>query len=387
MKSRFGEVPMRGFRGVLFVKTQIARLVVFVFVVSSLALLGQSATPNISNVTNAAIPALGTPAATLTVQPRSLVSIFGTDLADTTASTAPPWKTTLGGTEVHLAGDTCFDASCDIVAPLLYASPTQINFLVPMTEPSPVSAYRIVLIRDGVRIDNRAYMIGGPGRILMDQFTFDSGEFDVVFQVGYECLYSYSLIDPAACGLSWNQGEHRAALGAVTDAVTGQLITSQYPVHQGQIITLWLTGVPNLSLNQSDGLWEQGYPFTCTAPPGVKCTIKDGTFVDNFQPVNFGVAQLGNDIASGVDFGQGGNPYGGWILQTLTPLWAGESPQYPGLDQINVAFPTCINTIPATAEKRYDALMAWSNRTNRTTVRLYMPFVVRVGDKDCFLNN
>jgi hypothetical protein len=371
---------------------QIARLVVSMFVVPSLALLGQSATPNISNVTNAAIPALDTPAAMLTVEPRSLVSIFGTDLADTTASTTPPWKTTLGGTEVHLADDTCFDASCDIVAPLLYASPTQINFFVPMTEPSTVSAYRIVLVRDGVRIDNRAYMIGGPGRILMDRFTDNTSEFDVVFQVGYECLYSYSLIDPAACGLSWNQGENRAALGAITDAVTGQLITSQYPVHQGQIITLWLTGLPNMSFDQSDGLWEQGYSFTCTAPTGVQCTIKNGTFVDDFQVVNFGVAQLGNDISSGVNFGQSGpygqgNPYGGWVLQTRTPLWAGESPQYPGLDQINVAFPTCINTTPATTEKRYDALMVWSKGTRGTTVRLYMPFVVRVGDRDCFPSN
>lgn len=65
----------------------------------------------IANVTNAAIPGLDLPPGTASLAPRSLATIWGISLADTTASTGPPWKTTLGGLEVHLANDTCFDSS------------------------------------------------------------------------------------------------------------------------------------------------------------------------------------------------------------------------------------------------------------------------------------
>lgn len=325
---------------------------------------GQSASgPNIANVTNAAFPSLDFPPLTLTMPPRSMATIFGENLADTIASTTPPWKTTLGGTEVHLATDTCFDSSCDLIATLIYASPTQINFVIPST-PTNVAAvqYRIVLIRDGQRIDNRAYILGGPGRLIVHSYVEDAWDYDVVFQVGYECLYSYSLSNPTACGLSWTQGADRAPLGAVTDATTGQLIYSQNPVHQGQIISIWMTGL---------------YGIT---------SMQNGLLSASSQPVNFGVAQLGKDLVSTMDFGLSGpyyqgNPYGGWDLQTPTPIWTGESPQYVGLDQMNVAFPICINTVPATTEKRYDAFMGYGNQGSM--VRLYLPFVVRPGDPDC----
>jgi hypothetical protein len=97
---------------------------------------------------------------------------------------------------------------------------------------------------------------------------------------------------------------------------------------------------------------------------------------------------LGTDLTASIPFptpglyGQGKN-FGPWDPQTETPLWAGESLQYPGLDQINVAFPTCINSVVATPEKRYDAFMAFSDIYGIER-RLYIPFVVRAGDKDCF---
>jgi uncharacterized protein (TIGR03437 family) len=71
----------------------------------------------------------GVSSATLTdpVATGSIVSAFGNDLAPETA-TAPsgPLPTTLGGIRVHL-----MDLSAgDILAPLLYVSPTQINYLM-----------------------------------------------------------------------------------------------------------------------------------------------------------------------------------------------------------------------------------------------------------------
>jgi hypothetical protein len=173
---------------------------------------GQAA-PSIANVTNAAMPSLDYPPNSIHLAPRSIATIFGTNLASTTASTTPPWKTTLGGIEVHLAHDTCFDSSCDLIASLVYVSPIQINFLVPdngstsCTTCTPI-AYRVVLVKDGQRIDNRSYILGGPGRLIIDPYYI--ADYNVVFQVGYDCLFSYSTSDPASCGLSWTPGQHRA---------------------------------------------------------------------------------------------------------------------------------------------------------------------------------
>lgn len=60
---------------------------------------------------------------TTPVEPGSIVSIFGSDLATTTASAAAlPLPATLGGTAVSLNG---------VTAPLLFVSPGQINAQVP----------------------------------------------------------------------------------------------------------------------------------------------------------------------------------------------------------------------------------------------------------------
>ncbi len=353
--------------------------------------------PHIANVTNAALPTLDNPPVAppegLALPSRSMATIFGTNLADYVASSTSPWSNTLGGTEVHLADDTCFDSSCDLIAGLIYVSPMQINFLVPdngaTAPPSscPVSTcgfetvtrYRIVFVRNGQRIDNQGYMLGGPGRLLI-QFdsgptfqvgSYGFGDYDVVFQMGYDCLFSYSLTDPGACGVSSSQGQNRVPLGAITDAVTGALISSQVPVHQGQLITLWMTGLySGVTLNSKTGLMTAN---TTTS-------------------IGFGVAQLGQDKVSSLAC-PGPEPSSGCDVNsrigsfmTPVPLWAGESPQVVGLDQVNVAFPTCAST-PATTEKRYDAFLQYVhldyNNNVHIDVRTYLPFVVRPGDPDC----
>jgi len=336
------------------------RYILLLFTFSGLA-VGQS-TPSITNVTNAAIPSLDYPPKSIHLAPRSMATIFGSNLADFTASSVSPWPSSLAGTEVHLADDTCFDSSCDLVATLIYASPTQINFLVPdngsfACRNCTPTAYRIVLVRDGQRIDNRSYIWGGPGRLFIDPYYI--ADYNVVFQVGYDCLFSYSVSDPTSCGLSWSQGQHRAPLGAITDAHSGELISSQAPVHQGQVLTLWMTALAGgVKLNAETGLLQQANP----------------------APVYFGVAQNGKDIPSTIAMGSEGE-YG--KFQTPPPLWAGESPQFVGLDQVNVAFPTCKNVPNATVEKRYDAFLTYTSIETGTTVRIYVPFLVRVGDPDC----
>lgn len=234
--------PFRLLRGFQSTGRDLSYILLLLAVVA--VAFGQTA-PSITNVTNAAIPSLNYPPNSVHLAPHSMASVLGANLATTTVSSAS-WVTTLGGVEVHLADSSCFDASCDLVAGLLYLSPTQINFLVPdngsfaCQNCTPI-AYRIVLMENGQRIDNRSYIFPGPGQLIID--PFDIADYNVVFGVGYECLFSYSVSDPTSCGLSWSQGQHRALLGAITDALSGQLISSQNPVHQGQIISLWMTAL------------------------------------------------------------------------------------------------------------------------------------------------
>jgi Bacterial Ig-like domain (group 3) len=313
-------------------------------------------TPTITNVTNAAIPAIDYPPGPVHLVPGSIASIFGTNLADSTVSISPPWQTALAGTEVHLiveyislgnANVPC-GGTCELVAELLYASPTQINFVVPSAPAYETS--RIVLIRDGARFDT---VSTGPGLIYLDAIDGDSA----VFGVGYDCLFSFSLSDPSACGLSWTPGQNRALAGAVTDT-SGRLINFQNPVTQGQVIVVYLTGLSGLAVDPATALIDQAHP----------------------SPLGFGIAQNGTDIPATVStlFGL---QYG--LVSTPVPLWAGQSPQFVGLDQINVNFPVCNTATKATVESRYDAFLSYTSATTGTAVRIYLPFLVSVGDPNC----
>src|ERR1017187_8388579 len=55
---------------------------------------GFSQAPKITNVTNAAIPALDYPVGPVNLVPGSMASIFGTNLADSVVSITPPWQET-----------------------------------------------------------------------------------------------------------------------------------------------------------------------------------------------------------------------------------------------------------------------------------------------------
>jgi len=318
-----------------------------------------------TGLSNAALPSLDAPGQRARLAPRSVASVYGMGMADTEAVAPSPGATVLGGTEVHLASNDCFDASCDLVAKLIYVSSAQINFLVPDVTLAAPADYRLVFVRDGQRVDDQSCAAGGSGCLTID--SSGTADQNVVFQVGYDCLYSASPNDPEACGPSWIGGQDRAALGAVTDALTGELISSSNPVYQGRLITLWMTGLAGgVSFNSQSGL------FTANTP----------------APIAFGVAYEGSDLTTG--------------FMSPMPLWAGEAPGFPGLDQVNVAFPTCTTGSSAAqvrprnicanctgtpgtgaGEKRLDAFLAYTNSGTGTTARIYLPFSVRTGDSNC----
>jgi hypothetical protein len=102
------------------------------------------------------------------------------------------------------------------------------------------------------------------------------------------------------------------------------------------------------------------------------------------NPIGFGIAQLGRDIPSTTGYDPNGG-YSGTFFSPA-PLFAGESPQFPGLDQVNIAFPTCPSQTEATSEQRYDAWLPYASLVTGNTVRIYLPFVVRAGDPDCTWN-
>ncbi len=62
----------------------------------------------------------------------SLFTIYGSNLASGTATANRlPYPTTLAGATVHFRSDDSVSPGISIDAPLLYASPTQINGIVP----------------------------------------------------------------------------------------------------------------------------------------------------------------------------------------------------------------------------------------------------------------
>ena len=309
-------------------------------------------TPTITNITNAAIPAMDQHAP-VRLQPRSMATIFGSNLSTATMSTTPPWVTSLGGIELHFVplyvgcGTSSAPANCDITANLIFVSPTQINFLVPDILPSAYKLQELVidtvLVNNGQRFDSGILLYVSP-----------LGDF-ALFEVGYDCDFSLSATTPQSCGYSQTPGQNAVPIGAVTDALGG-LVTSQNPVHQGQVVVLWATGLGSMSINQSTGLRQQPYP----------------------SPITFGILQSN---------ATGGSNVFSFNWKAQTPVWAGESPQYVGLDQVNVALPTC-NGATTTIEERYAMSLTFAAHDNsgypaNAFETLYLPFIISPGEATC----
>jgi len=317
-------------------------------------LAGLAQTPAITLVSNAALPSLDSHVPAY-LQPRSIASLFGSNLADSAVPTSPPWKKTLGGVEVHLVplATPCSSTNppstltCEFVTDLLYVSPTQINLVVPDTSPAAYGQQalwlNIVLIRNGVRTDTHVTF-----------YVSTRGDF-ALFQAGYDCDFSGSVAHPENCGYSASP-TGRVPIGAVTDA-SGSLITSQNPIHQGQPIILWATGLGALNLNSGSGLLQQNNP----------------------TPITFGVLQPNP--------GDVGYSIFNLNWKSLTPLFAGESPQYVGLDQINLSFPICSGS-RAPTEQRYDLVLSFRSPVADANLgigfaSLYEPFIINPGDPTC----
>jgi len=138
------------------------RLVAFLCTVT-IPLLSQKPTISQGGIANAASLAPITGGASLNpVALGSIVTIFGSNLASQTkAADAVPLPTSLGGTSVLLSRN-----GAETPAPLLFVSPTQINFQAPAA-----GMGQIVVSRDGVRSDLTPVATGDTG---LGIFTLDA---------------------------------------------------------------------------------------------------------------------------------------------------------------------------------------------------------------------
>ena len=135
----------------------VSRLILVLLSASST--FGQ-ASPTITNITNASRPTASYPA----LAPGDVAVIVGNGLADCIAS-ASLQLTSLCGVEVHLVS-----TSSDLLARLLYVSPTGISLVVPNIPSAEVQNTRIVIARGGKRFDD----LTGPGSIIVGAVYFES---------------------------------------------------------------------------------------------------------------------------------------------------------------------------------------------------------------------
>lgn len=182
------------------------------------------------------------------VAPGSLATIFGSDLAgDTATATDFPIPTALAGTTVSVGGT---------LAPLLYVSPTQINFQVP----------------SGTQAGSAKIVVNGPGGA-SSAFTFSvAAQAPSVFQYG---------------------SNHALAQNA-----DGTLNSHDAPAGAGSYITVYLTGQGAVDNPVADGAAAPLSPIA-TATAKATATIGASTATVQFlglTPDYAGLAQANIQI-------------------------------------------------------------------------------------------
>jgi uncharacterized protein (TIGR03437 family) len=216
-----------------------------------------------------------------------LATIFGTGFSSQEYHAASlPLPTKLGDIQVRYCVPLSAVWDDCIPMELLYVGPNQINFRISYgsrDESQPVFNGALVVRRNNTLSDETR-------RQVFDPFA------PRIFVMGFDCNFDPSYHDASPCGLTPQRASAQQVVrGALTD-VAGVLITSNNPAQTGRAYTLWLTGLGHLAEGQ---------------PADVQVRI--GGLSSGGIPANLAAsAQL---------------------------LYAGASPQFPGLYQINFELP------------------------------------------------
>jgi uncharacterized protein (TIGR03437 family) len=177
------------------------------------------------------------------IAPGGLASIFGSNLAGSVASaTGFPLPANLGGATVTIGGAT---------APLLYASPTQINFQVP----------------SATKTGSIALTVAGPG--------------------GTSSSYSVIVISSAPALFQYGTNH------SVTQNADGSLNSSSAQAASGSVITVYLTGIGAVDNAVPDG---QPTPLAPLSTATASATASIGAAAATVQflgltPTDAGLAQ------------------------------------------------------------------------------------------------
>jgi uncharacterized protein (TIGR03437 family) len=198
------------------------------------------------------------------VAPGEVISLYGTNLASSTATTPGlPFPTTLGGASVTINGTP---------APLYYASPTLLSVVVPYSEPSDGSFLNIQVTNNGQQSNvATVYSTASQPGI----FTVPSGG------IGN---------------------------GAILDT-NFKLINSSNPASVGQTIQIYLTGLGAVSPAVKEGSAGPSNPLSYAATPDVYIDDSAGNSVQarvlfaGLAPTLGGLYQLNITIPAGVASG------------------------------------------------------------------------------------
>ncbi|HVW07856.1 MAG TPA: IPT/TIG domain-containing protein [Bryobacteraceae bacterium] len=189
------------------------------------------------------------------IAPGSLATIFGSDLSgDTDTATDFPISTILAGTTVSVAGT---------LAPLLYVSPTQINFQVP----------------SGTAVGSVKIVVNGPG--------------------GASAAFSFTVTAQAPSLFQYGSNH---ALAQNSDGV---LNSAQSPASAGSWITVYLTGQGSVDNPVPDGAATPLSPIA-TATAKATATIGPATATVQFlglTPDFAGLAQANIQVPNSLPTG------------------------------------------------------------------------------------
>ena len=152
------------------------------------------------------------------VSPGSLISIFGSQLADGQALGAAPFQTSLAGTQVVLGGKP---------APLLYTSDTQINAQVPFDV--PVNSQLQILVQRG-----SALSVGDPLTVAPAQ--------------------------PAI----FTQDQQGTGQGSIVNGISNVLADASAPVQAGDVVAIYCTGLGEVNPKVSSGAVAPNSPLSRT---------------------------------------------------------------------------------------------------------------------------
>jgi len=228
---------------------------------TDLTVIAASGTPQpTGGIANAASAGQATPSV---VSLGSYVAIYGAGLAGTgtPSATSLPLPTTLNGTQVSLGG---------LAMPLLYASATQINALIPQAL-KPNASYPLVVVTEAIQ--------SSPVQLTVMEL-----------QPG---IYTVN--------------ESGSGPGIVTEALTGQLNSASNPARASDFLVVYCTGLgpvqgPNGQPGPADGAAASASPLfqtTATVSAAIGGVLAPVSF-SGLTPTFAGLYQVNIQVPAGV---------------------------------------------------------------------------------------